>query len=107
MRFWWTLLNLAAFLCAGVPRESSAEGPWAVHVMNADGSEVQRVRYDPQSMFGSPTWLHDGKQIAYDGGQRGFDDSHIFVQKLGESVARDIGAGNTPCFSPDDQQVAF
>lgn len=80
---------------------------WAIYVMNADGSDVQKIRYDQQAMFGSPCWLNDGKRIAYDGGPNGFENSHIFVHSLGENTPKDIGAGNCPCFSPDDQQVAF
>ena len=65
MRFSRTIVGLVAFLFAGVSAEGQAQGPWAVYVMNADGSEVQTVRYDPQLMFGSPAWLHDGKRIVF------------------------------------------
>ena len=80
---------------------------WAIYIMNADGSDVQKIRYDRQAMFGSPCWLNDGKRIAYDGGPNGFENSHIYIHTLGEDAAKDIGSGNTPSFSPDDQQVAF
>jgi Tol biopolymer transport system component len=103
----WILAAAAAACCHGFWSAAAPANTWAIYVMNADGSDVQRIRYDPQAMFGSPCWLNDGKRIAYDGGPNGFENSHIFVHTLGEGTAKDIGLGNTPCFSPDDQQVAF
>src|SRR5581483_4680807 len=55
------------------------------------------------------TWSHDGKKIAFDGwsNQTNFQGAHIFVLTLGEEKPVDVGPGNTPCFSPDDQQIVF
>jgi Tol biopolymer transport system component len=97
------------------PAESWAQGPWAVYVMNAHGAEVQRVRYDRQSLFGSPTWLHDGKQIAYDSGQRGFDDAHMRLHILdldGEekpvAIPNQFGQRNSDgVWSPDGTRAVF
>jgi len=100
-------LAIAAVELALAATTAFGQGPWAVYVMDADGSDVKKVNRDERSLFGSPVWLHDGKRIAYDGGRQGFDASHIFVHTLGEEKPQDIGPGNTPSFSPDDQQIAF
>lgn len=108
--FLWSLAAVAmivALIAAADPGTAYSQGAWAVYVMNADGSDVQKVHLDNASLFGSPVWLSDGKQIAYDGGPNGFSNSHIFIQRLGDDAVKDIGQGNTPSFSPDDQQVAF
>ncbi|HWB12328.1 MAG TPA: hypothetical protein VG826_24090 [Pirellulales bacterium] len=86
-----------------------AQVGWAVYTMNADGSDVKRVYHDDNSSFGSPAWSHDGKRIAFDGGsnQAGFRAAHVFILTLGEEKPVDLGPGNTPSFSPDDQQIAF
>jgi Tol biopolymer transport system component len=112
-RFVRSCAALAAcwILCAwcAPPGTAYAQVGWDVFTMNADGSDVKRVYHDDNSSYGSPTWSHDGKKIAFDGGtnRAGFQAAHIFVLTLGEEKPVDVGPGNTPSFSPDDQQIAF
>jgi Tol biopolymer transport system component len=107
--------SLALAACSAVwawctpPAPAYGQIGLAVYTMNADGSDVKRIYHADKSSFGSPTWSHDGKKIAFDGGthQAGFEAAHIFVLTLGEEKPIDVGPGNTPSFSPDDQQIAF
>jgi Tol biopolymer transport system component len=97
-------------VCSFAPSAPAvAQAPWAIYTMNSDGSDAKKISRDEGRYFGSPIWSHDGKKLAYDGWQigRGSSQAHVFVHALGEEKATDIGAGNTPSFSPDDQQVAF
>lgn len=77
--------------------------------MNVDGSDVRRISPAGETYYGSPTWSHDGKRIAFDGAASfgSFNKARIYVQTLGEDKPQDLGPGNTPAFSPDDRQVAF
>ncbi|MGH7135289.1 MAG: TolB family protein, partial [Pirellulales bacterium] len=105
------LLSLAvmAVIAVGAPAAAKAQTRWAVYVMNADGSEVKKVSRLDASYCGSPGWARDGKRLAFDVTPATFDfsKSHVHVQTLGEATTTDLGAGNTPCFSPDDSQILF
>ena len=103
----WRVALAAAWLVW--PAVGHGQVPWAVYVMNGDGGDVKKISRDDSRYFGSPVWSHDGKKLAYDGwpktGHSG--QAHIFIHTLGEEKPLDIGPGNTPSFSPDDQQIAF
>jgi hypothetical protein len=53
---------LAAIWCVLVPRAASGQAPWAIYVMNTDGTDVKKISHDDDRYFGSPVFSHDGKR---------------------------------------------
>lgn len=92
-----------------VAAPAAAQSRWAIFVMNADGSDSKKVSRVDERFLGSPSWSHDGKTLAFDGAPPSFNfaEAHIFKQGLDDEKAQDLGPGNVPHFSPDDQQIAF
>lgn len=92
-----------------VAAPAAAQSHWAIFVMNADGSDAKKVSHLDERFLGSPAWSHDGKTLLYDGAPANFNfaEAHIFKQALDREKAEDLGPGNVPHFSPDDQQIAF
>ena len=68
-----------------------------VCTMNPDGSGMHTLVEMPgYSWVGSPSFSHDGKQVAFDGTRDNFENDHIFVIDAAGGEPRDIGLGSRP-----------
>jgi TolB protein len=79
-----------------------------VYLMNADGSDVRRLTWEPDAYEGSPSWSPDGKRLAFV--RRGFDGFDVYVVEVeGGTPVRMTSGGSSenPCWSPDGLQLAF
>jgi Tol biopolymer transport system component len=87
---------------------SERDGEGDIYVMNADGSDPQRLTDDP-AYDGWPTWSPDGLQIAFVSTRSGNPDIYVMdadgsnVQQLTQHTANDIW----PAWSPDGARIAF
>jgi Tol biopolymer transport system component len=90
-----------------------------VFVMDADGSDVQRLTPDEDGMSsGQPTWSPDGREIAFvDGPSRAssvgtatalmFGDLLVMPADGGEKRLLTKGTDASPTWSPDGREIAF
>ena len=84
------------------------DGEGDIYVMNADGSNVQRLTDDP-AYDAWPTWSPDGSQIAFMSDRSGNPDIYVMnadgsnVRQLTDHPANDIW----PEWSPDGTRIAF
>ena len=88
--------------------DSSRDGNRAVFVMNADGSNQQRLT-DPASTSGNPAWSPDGTMIAFNSDADG--PTQIFVMGADGSDPTNISQSAedevSPTWSPDGSMLAF
>ena len=95
-----TFLVFAFFISLGdVARAQSA-----IFVMHIDGSNVEKVSHSDNRYIGGLSWSHDGKRLVYMGSG---SQKELYVETLGEGKPTLLGSGAAPCWSPDDQQIAF
>lgn len=86
------------------------DGGFELWVMNADGSDPQRITGNPEDQSLYPTWSPDGKQLAF---MEVTDELRIMVQepvdgaKATNVTAAVEGRHWTPAWSPDGRQIAF
>ena len=87
---------------------SDRGGERDLYMMNPDGSNVRRVfRRKIEAWRTSPTWSHDGKQIAYDQWDRiGGGTSGMYILTLGEQDPEFIGMYSRPAWAPDGTEIA-
>lgn len=89
-----------------------------LYMANADGSAIELladVGLFDATFLGSPEWSHDGKTIAFDatpatGIRCDFSRSRIATVSVtgkGKREIAELGFGNCPDWSPDDNQIAF
>ncbi len=84
---------------AGIPQ---------VYLMNADGSGVRRLTWEPDAYEGSPRWSPDGKRFAFV--RRGFEGFDVYVTEVEGGAPFRLTAGGSnenPTWSPDGFQIAF
>ena len=86
------------------------EGGFEIWVMNADGSDPQRITGNPEDQSLYPVWSPDGKQLAY---MEVTDEVRIVLQELADGASATSltdsvdGRQWTPAWSPDGRQIAF
>ena len=79
-----------------------------IYVMNADGSNVERLTYSGGGNFG-PVWSADGRKIAFTSDRDGNREIYVMnadgsnVERLTHHDAYDFG----PAWSPDGTKIAF
>ncbi len=59
---------------------------------------------------GCPSWSHNGSRIVFDASPgRDWNRTHVMTIEVrdGRPTFLDLGPGNCPTFSPDDQKIAF
>jgi Tol biopolymer transport system component len=87
---------------------SERDGNSEIYVMNADGSNPQRLTDDP-AYDAWPTWSPDGSQVAFMSDRNGNPDIYVMdangsnVRQLTQHSANDIW----PEWSPDGTRIAF
>jgi TolB protein len=76
---------------------SDREGPYALFLMKADGSDVRHLRRGVQ-----PAWSPDGRTIAF------VDSGNVKLMNADGSNVRSFEEdGNSPAWSPDGSAIAF
>ena len=90
---------------------STRHGPWEIYLMDADGSNQQRLTYTPEIGKGNsgPVWSPDGKKIKFNSVRDGNAEIYLMdadgsnVQRLTRNPSKDeLGT-----WSPDGQKIAF
>ena len=111
------LFCLPSFVAAKIVFISKRDGAYNIHVMEDDGSNVQRLTFtEAPQVDGTPTWSPDGTRIAFerdtDAAQHKTNQKYdIFVmdadgsnvQQLTDDRALDGGC----TWSPDGRHIAF
>jgi Tol biopolymer transport system component len=93
------------------------EGPWALWIMNADGSNPRRLTSPTGvQLDDTPRWSQDGQKIAYirynPTGADGSSELRV-INADGTGDARVVGSGPSvylpyyPSWSPDGNRIAF
>jgi len=90
---------------------STRDGPWEIYVMDADGSNQQRLTYTPEIGKGNsaPAWSPDGKKILFNSIRDGNAEIYVMdadgskVQRLTRNPSKDeLGD-----WSPDGKKIVF
>lgn len=79
-------------------------------LMNADGSNVQRVAPDNDLVAFSPAWSPDGTQLAFEAHSPA-GQTHIYIYRLSTSAVRQLTSASEedhrPTWSPDGARIVF
>ena len=87
---------------------SDRDGDYEIYLMNADGSSVTQLTYNP-AFDGVPGWSPDGSRIAFNSDRDGDDEIYVMdadgsnVTQLTYNSADDV----VPRWSPDGRSIAF
>ena len=91
-------------------RSRSGRGrDFEIYVMNADGSNVERLTYSGDGSNAGPKWSADGRKIAFTSDRDGNSEIYVMnadgsnVERLTHHDAYDFG----PAWSPDGTKIAF
>ena len=80
----------------------------AVFTMQADGSDVRKViQVEGCYDHSGPRWSHDGKWLTFHAARTGGGGRRVFVVRTDGSELREIAAGTSPDWSPDDKQLVY
>jgi len=80
----------------------------AVFIMQADGSDVRRViQVEGCYDHSAPRWSYDGKWLTFHAARTNGGGRRVFVVRVDGSELREIAAGTSPDWSPDDKQVVY
>jgi Tol biopolymer transport system component len=105
------LLFAAWLLAVGVAAVSWAQAPMpatAVFVMKADGTDLHKVaEVTGYCEHSAPRWSHDGGRLVFDALSTSTSQRSCFVVNVDSTGLRELGKGELPDWSPDDQQIAF
>jgi hypothetical protein len=86
----------------------TADDPWDIYVMRADGSERQRLTEDESNNM-APVWSPDGRRIAFVSDRDG--NREIYVMSASgsnpQNLTRHDAEDWTPAWSPDGRRIAF
>lgn len=86
---------------------SKRDGNWEIYVMNADGSDQQRLTHDPAADR-YPAWAPDGQHIAFYSDRE--ESSNIYVMDDDGANQRPLTQGRgryrEPAWSPDGKSMA-
>jgi Tol biopolymer transport system component len=107
---------LLAYMLAWGP--SAAQGQQsAIYAIDVESGETVKVSHKDEWWLGSAGWSHDGKKLAYVGAENSkkWSGWQILVESLEVSpdarpedrAPKDLGPGDGPCWSPDDEQIVF
>jgi len=83
--------------------DSFRDGNLEIYVMNADGSDQQRLTNNP-ALDGIPSLSPDGTKIVF------YRDSYIYIMNADGSDQQrlsSLGNENTPSWSPDGRKIVF
>src|SRR5258708_1954281 len=107
------VLFAMTFMIFLAPRSARSAGNArvaSIFTMDPDGANPQFLVAAPDMGWnGSPTWAHDGKIVAFDANRGGFSLAHLYIYAVRgpfTGTLKDMGVGNSPCWSPDDSHMA-
>ena len=86
---------------------SRSSGRWDIHIMDADGSNIDRVTNN-RAWDNSPAWSPDGTKIAFISNRD--DDYDMYIMDADGSNINKITESrhdNSPSWSPDGTKIAF
>ena len=116
--FGLTLLMICVDAQARIAFSSIRDGNADIYVMDADGSNLQRLTNNPRHTDYSPSWSPDGKQIAFMSSRDGHVDPRHGAPTY-EIYVMDADGGNpqnltnnpaddrVPSWSPDGKRIVF
>lgn len=93
--------------------DSGGEVSTSIYVMNADGSDVQRVTAGEGVHDGSPSWSPDGSMIAFSSNRKGFSDIWLVnadgtgLRQLTDLSEKGVDYASLDAWSPDGSVIAF
>jgi hypothetical protein len=96
-----------------IATEDEVLGSHQLYIMDLVAGETTLIVDEPIPGFnwcGTPSWSHDGRRIAFDASPgRNFQSTHLILMELGDGrpTFKDLGPGNCPTLSPDDERIAF
>lgn len=95
------------------PTPTSGPDRLAIYMVDVETGEATLIADQPDPRLnrcGSPEWSHDGRRIVYDAmALHQFQATRLKVIEVVEGKLKvgDIGPGNCPTFSPNDDRIAF